>query len=95
MKKQILTILMVAGLVMSAATPTFACSTAGPNKHVGQVTAVNTRAGTFTIMDAETQKPITFAASAGILKDAAKAKGSVMVSYEQSDGKMVAKDIHF
>ncbi|GMQ99555.1 MAG: hypothetical protein BMS9Abin18_0373 [Zetaproteobacteria bacterium] len=95
MKKQILTIVMVAGVVMFAATPTFACSTAGPNKHVGQVTAVNTKAGTFTIMDAETRKPITFAASAGILKDAAKAKGSVMVSYEQSDGKMVAKDIHF
>jgi len=95
MKKQILTIVMAAGLVMFAATPIFACSVAGPNKHVGQVTGVNTKAGTFTILDAETQKPITFAASAGILKDAAKAKGSVMVSYEQSDGKMVAKDIHF
>jgi len=95
MKKQILTIVMLAGLVMFAVTPAFACSVAGPNKHVGQVTAVNAKEGTFTIMDAETQKPITFAASAGILKDAAKAKGSVMVSYEQSDGKMVAKDIHF
>jgi len=95
MKKQMLPIVMLASLVLFAATPTFACSVAGPNKHVGQVTAVNTRAGTFTILDAETKKPITFAASAGILKDAAKAKGSVMVSYEQSDGKMVAKDIHF
>jgi len=95
MKKQILTIMMAAGLAMSAAMPTFACSVAGPNKHVGQVTAVDTKAGTFTIMDAETGKPITFAASAGILKDAAKANGSVMVSYEQSGGKLVAKDIHF
>jgi len=94
-KKQILTIVVVAGLSIFATVPAFACSAAGPNKHVGQVTAVNTRAGTFTIMDAETRKPITFAASAGILNDAAKAKGSVMVSYEQSDGKMVAKDIHF
>jgi hypothetical protein len=95
MKKQILTIVMAAGLLISATTPAFACSVAGPNKHVGQVTAVNAKAGTFTIMDAETRKPITFAAAAGILKDAAKAKGSVMVSYKQSDGKMVAKDIHF
>jgi len=95
MKKQILTIVMVAGLGVAAATPAFACSVAGPNKHVGQVTAVNTRTGTFTIMDAETRKPIVFAASTDIIKDAAKAKGSVMVSYEQSDGKLVAKDIHF
>jgi len=95
MKKQILTIVMTAGLAMFAVMPAVACSVAGPNKHVGQITEVNAKAGTFTIMDAETRKPIVFAASADIIKDAAKAKGSVMVSYEQSDGKMVAKDIHF
>jgi len=95
MKKYIFITMMVAGLSMSATESAFACSVAGPNKHVGQVTAVNTKAGTFTILDAETRKPIVFAASANMIKDAAKAKGSVMVSYEQSDGKMIAKDIHF
>jgi len=95
MKKQILITMMVAALSMSATMPVFACNAAGPNKHVGQVTAVNASSGTFTILDAETRKPIVFTASADIIKDAAKAKGSVMVSYEQSNGKMVAKDIHF
>jgi len=46
-------------------------------------------------MDAETRKPIVFSASADILKDASKAKGAVMVSYKQSNGQLVAKDIHF
>jgi len=46
-------------------------------------------------MDAETRSPITFSATAGILKDAAKATGQVMVSYEKKDGKLTARDIHF
>jgi len=95
MKKQILTMIAVAGLTLFTITPTVACSVAGPNKHVGHVTAVNVGAGTFTIMDAETRKPIVFKASADILKDVAKARGSVLVSYVQSDGRLVAKDIHF
>lgn len=95
MKKQILTMIMLGGLLISTTTPIFACSVAGPNKHVGQVTAVNTKDGTFTIMDAEIRKPITFSASTKILKNAAKSTGSVMVSYEKTDSKMVAKDIHF
>jgi len=95
MKKHILAMIAAAGLTLSAMAPAVACSVAGPNKHVGHVTAVNAGNGTFTIMDAETRKPIVFTASADILKDAAKAKGSVMVSYEQSDGRLVAKDIHF
>ncbi|MDQ6959632.1 MAG: hypothetical protein Q9M27_01275 [Mariprofundaceae bacterium] len=95
MKKRIWMILTIAGLTLPGAIPVLACSVAGPHKHVGQVTAVNTGTGTFTIMDAETRKPIVFAASAGILKEAAKASGSVMVSYEQSNGQLVAKDIHF
>jgi len=95
MKKQVLTIIAVAGLSLFAIMPAVACSVAGPNKHVGQVTAVNTKTKTFTIMDAETRKPIVFSASADILRDAGKAMGSVMVSYEQSEGQLVAKDIHF
>ncbi len=95
MKKQILTIIAVAGLTLFTMTSAVACSVAGPNKHVGQVTAVNVRAGTFTIMDAETRKPIVFAASADILKDVAKAKGSVLVSYVRSKGRLVAREVHF
>ncbi len=95
MKKQILAMIALAGLTLSMVMPAVACSVAGPNKHVGQVTSVNAGNGTFTIMDAETRKPIVFSASADILKDASKAKGAVMVSYKQSNGQLVAKDIHF
>ncbi len=95
MKKHLFVFMAVAGLTLSVASPVLACSAAGPDKHVGQVTAVDAKAGTFTVMDAETRKPITFSASSEIIKDAAKSNGSVMVSYEKSDGKLVAKDIHF
>ncbi len=95
MKKHILTMMAISGLILSTMMPAAACSVAGPDKHVGPVIAVNARAGTFTIMDAETQKPIVFAASADILKDVEKAKGSVLVSYIQSNGRLVAKDVHF
>ncbi len=93
MRKQPFIILMV--VLVLFATPALACSVAGPNKHVGQVTAVNAKAGTFTILDAETRKPIVFTASDGLIKEAAKAKGSVMVGYKQTNGMLVAKDIHF
>jgi len=95
MKKHLFSIMAVAGLAVFSATPVFACSAAGPGKHVGQVSAVDAKAGTFTIMDAETGKPIVFAASSGIIKDALQAKGSVMVSYKKADGKLQAQDIHF
>jgi len=95
MKKHLFTIMAMAGLAVFSASPVFACSAAGPGKHVGQVSAVDSKAGTFTVMDAETGKPIVFFAPTSILKDAAQAKGSVMVSYKQADGKLQAQDIHF
>jgi len=93
MKKQRFIILMLVLILFT--TPALACSVAGPNKHVGQITAVDAKAGTFTILDAETRKPIVFTASAGLIKEAARAKGSVMVSYKQSNGVLLARDIHF
>ncbi|MDX8392737.1 MAG: hypothetical protein R8K53_09280 [Mariprofundaceae bacterium] len=95
MRKHIFIIMAVASLAVFSATPALACSAAGPGKHVGQVSAVDSKARTFTIMDAETGKPIVFAASASILKNAAQAKGSVMVSYKKANDKLVAQDIHF
>jgi len=95
MKKYFFTFTAIAVLTLATALPALACSMAGPDKHVGQVTAVDTKAGTFTVMDAETRKPITFFASSSIIRDAKKSHGSVMVSFETFDGKLVAKDIHF
>ena len=82
---------MSAALVFTGSA--WACSGAGHNKHVGDVTKINAAAGTFTIHDVETNAPITFKASQEILKDAAKAKGQVLVGYEKNGNDLRAKDI--
>jgi hypothetical protein len=50
-------------LLFCAAGPALACDAAGPNTHMGVVTAVDTAAKTFTLKDAQTGKPLTFAAT--------------------------------
>jgi len=44
MKKWIGLVTIVAGLVCAGGSPALACSAAGPNKHVGEVTAVDNKA---------------------------------------------------
>jgi len=39
----------------------------GPNRHVGVVTKIEPNAGTFTIIDAQTERNMTFTASKKIL----------------------------
>lgn len=85
----------VSGFLAISGGAASACQVAGPNKHVGQVTAVDGAASTFTILDAETRAPITFHASKAILKDVSGASGQVMVSYEEKGGDLVAVDVHF
>lgn len=94
MKTGIVSIIVLSGLLLLGDNA-LACEVAGPNKHVGPITAVDKDAATFTILDAETRAPITFAASNTILGDASRAKGEVMVSYHDENGKLVADDIHF
>jgi hypothetical protein len=81
-------------LMLTGAGQLWACSAAGPDKHVGPVTAVDQQAGTFTILDAEKRTPITFVASKQVLSHAAAAKGSVIVRFEQADGGLVAREVH-
>lgn len=51
-------------LAMAVAMPLAAqaCSNLGPDKHVGVVQAVDRKAGTFTIVDAETKMAMAFQA---------------------------------
>lgn len=72
-----------------------ACEAAGPNSHVGQVTAVDPAKGTFTIMDAETREPITFIAGTDILSGLKNAKGMVKVNYEDKGDKLNAVGVTF
>ncbi len=93
-KQGIVAITMLVASVVAA--PVWACKVAGPDKHVGMVQAVDTQSGTFTIMDAETNAPITFQASAKLIKQVEQAQGQVMVSFEEEGPEsLTAVDIHF
>lgn len=90
--RTIITGVMLAVLVMGPVTTSWACKSAGPNKHVGQITAIDAKADTFTIRDAETDHAITFEATEKILKDL-KINDRVMVGYKDDAGKMTAIDV--
>jgi hypothetical protein len=83
---------MLAVWVLGSVTSSWACKSAGPNKHVGQITAIDAKSDTFTIRDAETDHLMTFEASNLILKDL-KINDRVMVGYKDDDGKMIATDV--
>jgi len=84
---------LVAALVLAGVPAAWACKSAGQFKHVGVVTAVDVKALTLTIKDAETGEPITFAATAKQLKDV-KPGDQVMVGFLEKDGKLTAVQIH-
>jgi len=65
---------------------TWACDGAGPSTHVGIVHSVDAGSKSFTIIDAQTRKPIKFTANNQIIDGLKDAKGSVMVNYEKVDG---------
>ena len=48
-----------------------------------------------TLLDAETNQPIVFVASRDIVKEIRSVNGQVMISYEEQDGKLIAKDVHY
>ncbi len=56
-------------VVVSSAVvvPSWACDAMGPNRHVGVVTKIEPNAGTFTIIDAQTERNMTFTACKKIL----------------------------
>lgn len=84
---------ILAVFVLGSVTTTWACKSAGPNKHVGNVTAIDAKAKTFTIRDAETDHLMTFEATDKILNEI-KINDRVMVGYKEEAGKMIAVDIH-
>jgi hypothetical protein len=54
-------------VISAVVVPSWACDAMGPNRHVGVVIKIEPNAGTFTIIDAQTEKPITFMAQRHIL----------------------------
>ncbi len=84
---------LAAALVLAGMPAAWACKSAGQFKHVGVVTAVDVKALTLTIKDAETGEPITFAATARQLKDV-KPGDQVMVGFVEKGGTLTAVQIH-
>lgn len=91
MLKKILLIVAICSFASYQAA--FACSAAGDNKHVGTVTSVNEQSKTFTIMDMEQRRPITFSAAAELLDKANSTSSVITVTYEEKDGQLVALEI--
>ena len=85
--------MFIAGVfLLGAVGDAVACKSAGPNKHVGGITAINTEVSTFTIRDAETDHLMTFEASDEILTKL-QVKDRVIITYKEKDDKMVAVEV--
>jgi len=83
---------LAAVLTFSAGTAAWACSSMGPDKHVGMVKAIDTKEGTLTLVDAETGKPLQFATSASVLKGV-KVNDKAVVTFKTDGERLVAKDL--
>ena len=73
-------LLALTGLVFISGSSASACEAAGPNTHVGAVTAIDPAGKTFTLKDAETTRPIVFLTTTEQLKGV-KVKDEVAVTY--------------
>lgn len=63
-----LSALVIVLLISVTTLPAFACRVAGPDGHIGEVTAMDPSRGTLTIKDAETGQPLHFSATVDQLK---------------------------
>ena len=95
MRRKVLMPVLAAAVLMTVSATGWACKMAGDHKHVGVVSKVDEMAGTFTIIDAETNKPIVFSADRKMLSNAEHAQGQIMVSYENRAKQLVAVDIKY
>jgi hypothetical protein len=87
---------MALATVVTASSSVWACDMAGKSTHVGSLMTVDAEQSTFTIQDAQTHGPITFAANDEIiqgLKDAS--GGSIMVNYTEDGDTLKAVGVTF
>lgn len=69
-----------------------ACSSMGPDKHVGIVKEIHLDRGVLTLIDAETGRPIQFTASTELLKEARINKKATITFKKESD-RLAAQNI--
>lgn len=80
--------------LLSAATlPAMACGPPDMKTHVGKVLSVDKKAGTLTLLDAESLTPITFTADGALLDKASRTGGRVAVTYETIGDTLRALDL--
>ena len=81
---------VLAGFLALVPMGALACGGTVGGTHTGEVTSLDVPAGTFTVRDAETGKPIDFVTTDRILASLSPGK-SVRVDYEEAeDGKLKA-----
>ncbi len=83
---------LAVALFLAVAAPALACEMAGPNTHVGVVAVVDPAHQTFTITDAQTRRPLTFAAVPEMLQGL-HVKDQVTVAYTTDGSRLRATSI--
>ena len=81
--------------ILLAPASSLACSVLGPNKHVGTVISLDSAAQTITVLDAQSNQPITFLANEKILREAKNAKGQIIVGYEAEGTQLRVVEIQY
>ena len=70
-----------------------ACSSMGSATHAGNIMSVDEGAKTFTIMDYQTMKPITFSADEKIMRLVMGAEGAAIVDYTGEGDDLTATSV--
>ena len=76
-------------------SPVWACTAAGPSTHIGKVLKIDEDNKTFTILDAQSVRPVTFQANSIILEKVTNAIGTVFVDYDTDGAVLTATDVTF
>ena len=88
-KRVLATVMMAITLIT---VPALACELAGPDTHVGEIKAIDLTQPSFTILDGQMKKPLTFLAAAEQLK-ALSLGQLVVVKYSKVGGQLRAEEI--
>jgi len=90
--RAMLLFLGLATLMFVNGSPASACEAAGPNTHVGAITAIDPTGRTLTLKDAETTKPIVFVVTSEQLRGI-KVADEVAVTYRVDGDRLRATSI--
>ncbi len=82
---------VISGLTLLGG-PLFACSSLGPEKHMGIVTFVNPEKGTMSLIDAESQKAMAFVGESDVLNKI-NVNDTIVVTFEEQKTGLVAKAV--